>query len=48
MYLKIFIPVIHRLIFEKFLREGLYYRKFQFGEVVLIACALGSKYVDGP
>ncbi|SJL13472.1 uncharacterized protein ARMOST_16916 [Armillaria ostoyae] len=48
MYLNNFLPVLHRPTFDKSLREGLHYRNFQFGGVVLAACALGSKFVDDP
>ncbi len=48
MYLNNFLPVLHRPTFDKSLREGLHYRNFQFGGVVLAVCALGSKYVDDP
>ncbi|KAK0437641.1 hypothetical protein EV421DRAFT_1714874, partial [Armillaria borealis] len=47
MYRNNFIPAIHQLMFEKSLREGLHYRKFQFGKVVLAVCALESNYVGG-
>ncbi|KAK0458688.1 hypothetical protein IW261DRAFT_1293356, partial [Armillaria novae-zelandiae] len=48
MCLKNFLPVLHRPTFDESLREGLHDRNFQFGGVVLVVGALGSKYVDDP
>ncbi|KAK0466105.1 fungal-specific transcription factor domain-containing protein [Desarmillaria tabescens] len=48
MHFNTFLPILHRPTFDKSLREGLHYKNYQFGGVVLIVCALGSKYVDDP
>ncbi|KAK0184621.1 fungal-specific transcription factor domain-containing protein [Armillaria mellea] len=48
MYMNNFLPLLHRPTFEKSLREGLHYRNFQFGGVLLVVCALGSRFVDDP
>ncbi|KAK0466093.1 fungal-specific transcription factor domain-containing protein [Desarmillaria tabescens] len=48
MYFNTFLPILHRPTFDKSLKEGLHYKNYQFGGVVLIVCALGSKYVDDP
>ncbi|KAK0433515.1 hypothetical protein EV421DRAFT_1741501 [Armillaria borealis] len=48
MYLNNFLPVLHWPTFDKSLKEGLHYRKYQLGRVVLAVHALGSKYVYVP
>ncbi|KAJ7578691.1 fungal-specific transcription factor domain-containing protein [Mycena floridula] len=39
-------PLLHRPSFEKSLREGLHHRNYYFGAIVLLVCALGSKFSD--
>ncbi|KAG7451956.1 uncharacterized protein BT62DRAFT_882141 [Guyanagaster necrorhizus] len=48
LYFNTFLPFLHRPTFDKSLKAGLHYRNSQFGAVVLVACAVGSKYVDDP
>ncbi|KZV61985.1 hypothetical protein PENSPDRAFT_759060 [Peniophora sp. CONT] len=40
----IFMPILHRPTFQEDLRSGLHYRDRKFGSVVLLVCALGSRY----
>ena len=44
----IYMPCLHRPLFEKGIREGLHLNDEGFGAVVLLLCALGSKFSDDP
>lgn len=41
-------PVLHRPTFEENLRSSLHLRDRSFGSVVLLVCALGSRYSHNP
>lgn len=41
-----FTPLLHRPTFERSVREGLHKRDVDFGCVLLLVCALGSRYSD--
>jgi len=43
-----FFPLLHRPTFERQIAERLHTRDAMFGNVVLLVCALGSKYSDDP
>jgi hypothetical protein len=43
-----FSPLFHRPTFECSISEGLHLRDPSFGGVVLLVCAIGSRYVDDP
>jgi Fungal specific transcription factor domain len=43
-----FLPLLHRLTFEKSLREGLHHRDDGFGAVVLLVSAVGCRFSDDP
>jgi hypothetical protein len=40
--------LLHRPTFEKEIAEGLHKRNATFGAVVLVVCAIGSRYSDDP
>ncbi|KIY46562.1 hypothetical protein FISHEDRAFT_47082 [Fistulina hepatica ATCC 64428] len=42
------VPILHRPTFETNVGEGLHLRDRYFGAVVLLVCALGSRYTDDP
>ena len=44
----IYMPVLHRPLFEKGINEGLHLSDEGFGGVVLLVCALGAKFSDDP
>jgi hypothetical protein len=44
----IYAPILHRPSFESDVAEGLHLRDNGFGAVVLLVCAIGSRYVDDP
>ncbi|KIK66923.1 hypothetical protein GYMLUDRAFT_239127 [Collybiopsis luxurians FD-317 M1] len=46
--LNIYLPLLHRPTFERSLHERLHYRDDAFAAVVLLVCAVGSRYVDDP
>ncbi|EIN10080.1 hypothetical protein PUNSTDRAFT_102078 [Punctularia strigosozonata HHB-11173 SS5] len=41
-----FLPILHRPSFERDVTDGLHLRDNGFGAVVLLVCAIGSRYVD--
>ncbi|KAF8339841.1 fungal-specific transcription factor domain-containing protein [Cantharellus anzutake] len=43
-----FLPVIHRPTFEAQVKDGLHFRCTPFTCVVLLVCAVGSRYCDDP
>ena len=43
-FVNIFTPVLHRPTFEEDLRSNLHLRERNFGNLVLLVCALGSRY----
>ncbi|KAF9647006.1 hypothetical protein BDM02DRAFT_3188339 [Thelephora ganbajun] len=43
-----FLPLLHRLIFEKSLAENLHLRDDGFGAVVLLVVAVGARFSDDP
>lgn len=44
----LYYPVLHRPTFEKSLADGLHLRDLGFGTVLLLVCAIGSRYSDDP
>ena len=44
----LFFPLLHRPTFERQIAERLHLTDAMFGNVVLLVCALGSKYSDDP
>jgi len=44
----ILFPLLHRPTFERQIAERLHTKDAMFGNVVLLVCALGSKYSDDP
>jgi hypothetical protein len=44
----ILLPLLHRPTFERQIAERLHMKDAMFGNVVLLVCALGSKYSDDP
>ncbi|TFK84862.1 hypothetical protein K466DRAFT_495789 [Polyporus arcularius HHB13444] len=44
----LFVPILHRPIFEQGIKDGLHLRDRAFGAVVLLVCANGSRVVDDP
>ncbi|KAF9526530.1 fungal-specific transcription factor domain-containing protein [Crepidotus variabilis] len=42
------LPVLHRPIFERSIKQGLHLRNTEFGATVLLVCAHGSKYSEDP
>lgn len=42
----VFFPLLHRPTFERSLREELHYRDDMFAAVVLLICAVASRFVD--
>ena len=46
--INMYIPLLHRPTFERQLADGLHLRRQDFGAVVLLVCANGSKWVDDP
>ena len=43
-----FLPLLHRPTFESQVGDGLHLRDGEFGGVVLLVCALGSRHTDDP
>lgn len=43
-----FLPLLHRQTLEKAVAEGLHHEDQQFGGVLLMVCALGSRFSDDP
>ncbi|KAI0081014.1 hypothetical protein K474DRAFT_1672279 [Panus rudis PR-1116 ss-1] len=43
-----YFPLLHRPTFEKRIADGLHLREEGFGSIVLLVCALGSKWSDEP
>ena len=41
-------PLLHKPTFERALRKGLHYSDSGFASVVLLVCAIGSRYHDDP
>lgn len=41
-------PLLHRPTFEKHIADGMHKMNSTFGAVVLLVCALGSRYSDDP
>ncbi|KAF8492551.1 fungal-specific transcription factor domain-containing protein [Russula emetica] len=46
--LNIFLPLLHRPIFEMHLRDGLHFRNQAFASTLLCLCACASRYSDDP
>ncbi|KAJ7662890.1 fungal-specific transcription factor domain-containing protein, partial [Mycena rosella] len=44
----LYFPLLHRPTFERSLAEGLHFRDSSFGAVVLLVCAIGSRFSDDP
>ncbi|KAJ6542962.1 fungal-specific transcription factor domain-containing protein [Mycena capillaripes] len=44
----LYYPVLHRPTFDRSLADGLHIRDPAFGAVVLLVCAIGSRYSDDP
>ncbi|KAI0950725.1 hypothetical protein AcW1_007961 [Taiwanofungus camphoratus] len=43
-----YIPLLHRPTFEDGIKDGLHLRDEGFGSVVLLVCAIGSRFTDDP
>ncbi|KAK1219772.1 Gypsy retrotransposon integrase-like protein 1 [Marasmius sp. AFHP31] len=43
-----YLPILHRGIFERSVREGLHHRDIHFAGVLLVVCAIGARYSDDP
>ncbi|KAJ8088931.1 Gypsy retrotransposon integrase-like protein 1 [Marasmius tenuissimus] len=41
-------PVLHEAIFEQGVKEGLHYKDTYFASVLLVVCAIGSRYCSDP
>lgn len=46
--MNIFLPLLHRPTLEEGLSKGLHLKDEGFGSVVLLMCAVGSRYSDDP
>lgn len=46
--INILLPVLHRPTFEQDMRSSLHLRDRMFGSLVLLICALGSRFSDDP
>ena len=46
--MNIYLPILHRHIFEDQLRQCLHLRDAEFGAVVLLVCAIGARLSDDP
>ncbi|KZV76519.1 hypothetical protein PENSPDRAFT_569723, partial [Peniophora sp. CONT] len=46
--MNIYLPILHRTIFEDELRQSLHLRDAEFGSVVLLVCAIGARLSDDP
>ena len=44
--INLFLPLLHRPTFEKSINAGLHWKDSRFGEILLLVCALGSKYSE--
>ncbi|KAJ6504929.1 fungal-specific transcription factor domain-containing protein [Mycena vulgaris] len=44
----LYYPLLHRPTFERSIEEGLHSRDTSFGAVVLLVCAIGSRFSDDP
>jgi hypothetical protein len=44
----LYLPLLHRPIFDKSVQEGLYLRDKEFAPVFLLVCAVGARYSDDP
>ncbi|KAJ7686318.1 fungal-specific transcription factor domain-containing protein [Mycena rosella] len=44
----LYFPLLHRPTFERSLADGLHFRDPSFGAVVLLVCAIGSRFSDDP
>jgi hypothetical protein len=47
-HVNIELPLLHRPTFERDIAQGLHRRDATFGAVVLLVCAMGSRYSDDP
>ena len=47
-HINIELPLLHRPTFERDIAQGLHERNATFGAVVLLVCAMGSRYSDDP
>lgn len=46
--MNIYLPILHRPIFEDQLRQCLHLRDAEFGAVVLLVCAIGARLSNDP
>nr|QDK64611.1 cellulolytic transcriptional activator 2 [Ganoderma lucidum] len=44
----IYLPLLHRPSFQRNVQDGAHLRQSAFGAVVLLVCAIGSRWVDDP
>ena len=44
----IYMPILHRKLFETNIRDGLHLVDEGFGAIVLLTCALGAKFSNDP
>ena len=47
-YSNLYLPLLHRPTFDKYVKEGLYRTDGGFAPVFLLVCAVGARYSDNP
>ncbi|KAF8972340.1 fungal-specific transcription factor domain-containing protein [Flammula alnicola] len=47
-HVNLYLPLLHRPIFEKLVQEGLHLTNQSFAPVYLLVCAVGARYSDDP
>ncbi|KAF8970798.1 fungal-specific transcription factor domain-containing protein [Flammula alnicola] len=47
-HVNIYLPLLHRPTFEKYVQEGLHLANANFAPVYLLVCAVGAQYSDDP
>ncbi|KAJ8095360.1 Gypsy retrotransposon integrase-like protein 1 [Marasmius tenuissimus] len=47
-HVNLYLPILHRGIFENSVREGLHHRDIHFAGVLLVVCAIGARYSGDP
>ena len=47
-YSNLYLPLLHRPTFDKYVKEGLHLTDGDFAPVFLLVCAVGARYSDNP
>ncbi|KAJ6609592.1 fungal-specific transcription factor domain-containing protein [Mycena sp. CBHHK59/15] len=47
-HVNVYLPLLHRPTFEKSIADGLHLKNDRFGGIVLLVCAIGSRFSDDP